>query len=397
MAFRPKTTVCREGWYYMLIVALVIGGAMFKDVNLLLILGGMLLGPVLLNWRAVAIAMRGLIIERQLPLHAVAGEPLAVNLTATNGRRRLGSWAIVAEDQILPESGARRGRRPPPPPLRTSVLFPYIRAGETKKGGYRGRLARRGRYRFGPIRLSTRFPFGLFSRTTTIGKPETLIVLPRLGILTEKWTARPVQAFSGADQRRNRPGPEGNFYGVRQWRPGDGKRMIHWRSSARIGELAVRQFERPRSRDLAVLLDLRLPASAGAHEYETVETAVSFAATILSDVCRKGGGNVSLATADPEPNCVEGPASPAALQNIMERLALVDAGSTDNLQTLLIHALRRINADAEVVLVAAGPVDLGDRRRLAELWSDPSLRERMQRIRCIDASSDRLADFFRVE
>lgn len=398
MLFRPKTTVCREGWYYMLIVTLVIGGAMLKDVNLLLILGGMLLGPVLLNWRAVAIAMRGIKIERQLPLRAVVGEPLAVNLIMTNGRRRLGSWAIAAEDQIQQETDNHRGRRPTV--LRTSVLFPYVRASEAKKGGYRGGLDQRGRYRFGPIRLSTRFPFGLFSRTTTVGKPETLIVLPRLGVLTEKWTSRRMEAFSGADRRRNRPGPEGNFYGVRQWRMGDGKRIIHWRSSARIGELAVRQFERPRSRDLAVILHLCRSAPDDGQDLETVELAVSFAATVLSDVCRKGGSNVSLTLADPEPDFVDGPASPATLQNMMERLALVGVRSEDTLSALLVHALQRIDSDTEVVLISTEPLDLGDlgdRERLAELWSDPLLRERTQRIRTVDASSKRLAELFQME
>jgi len=41
--FRRQTTVCREGWYYLAILAVVAGGATFKEVNLLLILAGMLL------------------------------------------------------------------------------------------------------------------------------------------------------------------------------------------------------------------------------------------------------------------------------------------------------------------------------------------------------------------
>ena len=47
MLFRRQTTVCREGWYYLAIVALVFGGAVSKEVNLLLILAGMLLGGLL--------------------------------------------------------------------------------------------------------------------------------------------------------------------------------------------------------------------------------------------------------------------------------------------------------------------------------------------------------------
>ena len=66
--FRHQTTICREGLYFLAIIALVFGGAIIKEVNLLLILAGMLLGPFLLNWRAVKANLRGLKVERNLPL-----------------------------------------------------------------------------------------------------------------------------------------------------------------------------------------------------------------------------------------------------------------------------------------------------------------------------------------
>ncbi len=277
------------------------------------------------------------------------------------------------------------------------MLFPYVRAGQASKGGYRGRLERRGRYRFGPVRLSTRFPFGLFSRTLIVGRPETLIVLPRLGRLAGGWNARRMEAFAGADRRRNRPGVEGDFYGVRQWRAGDGKRLIHWRSSARRGALTVRQFERPRSRDVAVVLDLWRPQRPAAEDLETIELAVSFAATVLADLCRQGGSNVYLGLADPEPACVGGAASPAILQNSMERLALVEPPAEDVLPTLLAHVLHRIAAETEVVLIGTRPFDPSDPSWSAWSWSDPLLRERTQRIRCLDVSSKELAEIFQLE
>ena len=53
MFLRRQTSICREGWYYVAIMAVVLGGAVLHEVNLLLILAGILLGPLLLNWRAV--------------------------------------------------------------------------------------------------------------------------------------------------------------------------------------------------------------------------------------------------------------------------------------------------------------------------------------------------------
>ena len=389
--FRPQTTICREGWFYLAILIVVFGGAIFKEVNLLLMLAGMMLGPVLLNWQALGTNLRGLCVDRKLPRALGAGDLLSVHLSLMNTRRRLGSWAVVVEEQIRRVTMANNHRQPS---LRPRVLFPFVSAGESRKGSYRGQLVERGRYEFGPLRISTRFPFGLFSRTITVGDIETLIVLPRLGRLTEGWAARRLDAFAGTDRRRRRPGPEGDFYGVREWRSGDGRRLIHWRRSARLGKLVVRQLERPQNRDVAIVLDLWQPESAAAEQADNVELAVSFAATVLSDLCRAGGSNVSLALRNAELECVGGSASPALLQRLMERLAVVETEANDSLLALLEHALRQIDAGAEIVLVSTRPVDLADGARFASLWSDPVVRERTRHIRCIDTSSEALADYF---
>ncbi len=297
---------------------------------------------------------------------------------------------MVVEDEVRPEPARAHER-----PLRPSVLFSYVPAGQTRKGVYRGRLVRRGRYRVGPLRISTRFPFGLFCRTITVGQAETLTVLPRLGRLTRSWAARRQEAFAGTHRRERRHGSEGDFYGLRPWRSGDSRRWIHWRSLARGGELAVRQFEQPRNRDVAVLVDLWQPARPMPPDRDHVELAVSFAATVLGDLCRKGGSTLHLG-ADGS-RLLSGPASLALLQEMMERLAVVEAESTDRLADLLANALGQIDPGTEIVLVSTRPVDLSDRARFAALWADPARRSLLRRIRCVDVSSKDLARYFRAE
>jgi uncharacterized protein (DUF58 family) len=397
MRFRHQTVICREGLYFLAIIALVFGGAIIKEVNLLLILAGMLLGPFLLNWRAVRSNLRGLSVDRNLPLHVCAGDVLSVDLNLTNTRKKLGSWAVVVEEQIQrePVNGRRNHRHQPT--LRPSVLFPYAPAGQSRKGVYRGRLVERGRYRLGPLRASTRFPFGLFSRTITLGESETLIVLPRLGRLTQGWSARRREALIGTDRRRQKPGAEGDFYGVREWRSGDGRRLIHWRSSARAGKLVVRQFERPRSRDVAVVLDLWQPEPHSPEQVENVELAVSFAATVLADLCRKGGSNISLGISNGKPECVGGPASSATLQRLMEQLALIEARADTSLPALLAATLRQVTPGTEVVLVSTRTIDLTDAAQFREIVSDPVMRDRARRILSVNTSSERLAEYFSPE
>ncbi len=391
--FRPQIQVGREGWFYLFLVAVVLGVALIKGVNLLLILAGLLLGPVVLSWLSVRSNLRGLRLTRKLPSHVCAGDTLSVGVQLSNSRPRLGCWEVVVEEQIR-----RLGNgRPSQPPLTPSVFFPYIRAGQRAKATYRGRLLERGSYQFGPLRVSTRFPFGLLARTMLVENPQTCVVLPRLGRLTRAWQARRREACAGADRRGGSPGPEGDFYGVRQWQHGDRMRLIHWRGSARLDRLVVRQFERPRNRDLALLLDLWQPQPAEDQHRQNVELAVSFAATVLTDLSRKGAGNVWLVLEQEEPRCLGGPLSANLLQNLLEQLANVEAQSRDCLAALLACALPRITAGVEIVLVSTRAVDPSDAWRRASASLDPLAREQVGRIRCVDTSSEELWKFFAAE
>ncbi len=399
---RSRTGLSREGWYYLLIMILVFAGAMIKEVNLLLILGGMMLGPLLFNWRAVHLTLKGLELQRKSPQAVCAGDPLTVGMRLINKRKHFSSWAVTIEEQIHRQSDAAQNHSlwsyaAKEKTLKTTVYFPYVPAGQERTGTYRGRLFDRGKYELGPVRISTQFPFGLFSRTISAPEKDTLYVYPRLGRLTRNWLQRNRQALAGADRRERRPGPEGDFYGVREWRSGDSLRYIHWRSSARTGKLVVRQFEQPRNRDVAILLDLWRSEKPTARERENVELAVSFAATVLSDLCRRGGSKVHLATHNDKPHCLDGPAAAALLQDMMKILAVLESRSDDCLPALMDHALNRIASGTEIILVSTRPVDLNDPAYLQPLFSDPHRRHLASHIRAIDASSDQLKHFFDVE
>ena len=399
-----RTTICLEGWYYLLVLAMVGAGAMLGEINLLLVLAGMLAGPVLFGWRSSVRATDGLEVRRKAPQGICAGDLLVTNVRLSNLRRRRGGWALVVEEEIRRESGpsspgerAAGGKAAGEEPIRPRVLFPYVAAGESRIGVYRGRLARRGRYRLGPLRLSTRFPFGLFCRSITLDEIETLTVFPRLGQLTRAWAARRQEAFAGEHRRERHQGADGDFYGVREWRVGDSRRWIHWRTSARLGRPVVRQFEQPRHRDLAVLVDLWQPPSPGESDLENVELAVSFAATVVADLCRKGGSNLHLGAGGLSPQWITGPASAALLQEAMQGLALAEACSKDGLAVLLLQAFGRVAAGTEIVLITTRAVDLADRSRFAAIWADPARRSAAARMQCIDASSEELTRFFRPD
>lgn len=388
---RRRTTVCREGWYYLAVILALFGLALAREMNLLLLLAALVCGPLFLSWPLVRVTLGGLAVRRRMPREVCAGDTLVVNLELTNARRAMASWALAVEDQIVRDGGGEE-------PIRPVVYFPHVRAGERADRVYRGRLVQRGRYRFGPLRISTRFPLGFLRCTVTAGTVDTLIVFPRLGRLKPGWPLRRSEAFEGTQRRRRRHSRvSGDFYGVREWQQGDSRRWIHWRSSARHGSLVVRHFEQHHNRDVALLVDLWQPGNAGPEDLENTELAVSFAATVMAEVCRRGGAELLIALPTSPPQCIAGPASMPLMEEIMGRLALVQASSRESLTELLEVALPRIHRGADVFLVSTRSVDLADPDRFAGFWTDPARRARLARIQVINTASPELSEYFQSE
>ena len=399
---RRSTAITRVGWQYLVIFTLVFGGALVNDVNLLLILSAMLAGPLLLSRHLALFTLRDLVVRRRLPRAVCAGDLLVVHMAISNTRRRVGSWILVLEESIRRLTGGREDKRNGLV-SENSVLFPYVPARQTCKGDYRGRLTQRGRYRIGPMRVSTRFPFGLFRYSMNCGTSAVLTVLPRLGRLTQSWNALRHESFAGNDRREHRPGIDGDFYGLRPWQRGDSRRWIHWRTSARRvpstlgGGVMVRQFEQPYSRDAAIVLDLWQPEAADVKSAENVELAVSFAATLAAELCRRGNSDVFLVAADPEPRVTGGPGSAVLLQDLMERLAVVDAQSRDRVPELLQTAVGQVEPGTEIVLVSTRPIDLSQAEYAGKLPVDVTRRMAGRGLRVIDTSNANLTRYFQVE
>ncbi len=389
MLHRRRISLTSEGQYYLVLISLLLIGAMLREINLLLLLSALLAGPMFLGWRLVLITLRGLKIRRKMPRGVCAGDLLIVNLEVTNSRRKNTSWALVAEEQIVRMNGSREA------PVRPAVFFSHIQAGQTRQREYRGRLPRRGRYRVGPLKISTRFPFGLFRGTITVDQVDTLMVYPRLGRLTAAWRSRHRESHEGTQRRKQgQARMSGDFYGVREWQSGDSRRWIHWRSSARHNMLVVRQFEQQRHRDVAVLLDLWVPARPKTAERENVELAVSFAATVIADACRRGGGNLLMAVGAETIQLAGGAASPPVMEEVMAQLALAEATPAASLARLVDAVLPKTSSDAEIVVITSRSLT-GENSAMAVLERH-SQRAPNRRVLTVSTTTDKLDEFFHL-
>jgi Protein of unknown function DUF58 len=124
---------------------------------------------------------------------------------------------------------------------------------------------------------------GLFAHRSRAADSEVALVLPRFAALSERPHARELEASVSAP----RSGSGNELFGVREYRPGDPLRRIHWRSSARHGELIVREYEPPGVQTVAILCDPAPPSR------EAADQIARLAASEAWD-CLRAGGRVVL-------------------------------------------------------------------------------------------------------
>ena len=127
------------------------------------------------------------------------------------------------------------------------------------------------------------------------------MVYPTIGRLTRRWFQMQRQATENRrGQRHDRSAQQVEYHGLRDYRSGDSPRWIHWRTSARRGELMVKEFEQQNEQDLAILIDPWLPRTkASPEQREALEQAISFAATLCLETCRHQGAGWSWAGPGP--------------------------------------------------------------------------------------------------
>jgi uncharacterized protein (DUF58 family) len=298
------------------------------------------------------LALRRLTVERKLPPQVHAEQRLTVDVSVTNHWSWMALWGVEVEDIVEREDAADAAEIDI-----VRVFFPAIAAGETRQVPYLGRLSRRGRYHFGPLRVSTRFPLGLVRHSVIIDQPASLLVHPKLGRLDHDW-AQKARAQAAGGRRMHRRGLlEADFYGLRDWRAGDNRRWIHWRTSARRGALVVRQFDERRSQDLALLVDLWQPADASEEQLANVEKAVSFAATAIAEACRQAGRQLTVALAALQTSQRSAPVSALFFREQMDVLALASAHNDEQFPAGLAQALAGVHPAASTLIVSTRAID----------------------------------------
>ena len=145
-----------------------------------------------------------------------------------------------------------------------------------------------------------------------------------------------------------------------------------------------------------MLVDLWQPPGPKPEDRENVELAVSFAATVVSDACRRGGSNLFVSTTAPGGDGLHGPASALLMHDVMEHLAVAEGADADRLPELLQRAAAAVEPGTETVLVTTRTIDPGDARFPAQI-ADSRRRPGAPPIRVVNTSDPGLKDYFQME
>jgi uncharacterized protein (DUF58 family) len=250
-ALRPPRTLrpTRAGWAFFAFTFGVGFAALNTGNNLLYLVLSFMLAFLVLSGVLSESALRGVRVRRRVPREVFAGHPAPVALEIRNEQRRVPAFALVVEDLAAGGLPGQPGR----PLGRVFALRVASRGTETRTYGLVA--AQRGELPLFGFRISTRFPFGLFSKAALVEAPEDVLVFPALEPV-ELPTPQGVEAREGEAVRFAR-GAGSEAQGLRGYAPGDPHRRIHWRASLRQGQLLVRDTEHERGAELEVLLRTR--------------------------------------------------------------------------------------------------------------------------------------------
>lgn len=244
----------RAGWFFFMIIFAVGFAALNTGNNLLYLVLSLLLAFLVLSGFLSEWALRGIRIQRRLPREVYAGQDNPVQLEIHNRQARTSSFAIEVEDRVFSDTARHEGRWEyvEEGDVAGRVFALHIAAGERETRRYSLRPNARGHLVFAGFRVSTRFPFGLFTKSLVIEAPEEALVFPQVEPTT---AGRPNSSVQHTGQARAVDVPVGaSAAQLREFAEGDSMRRVAWRPSLRRGSLYVRQGEEERHAEIEVQL-----------------------------------------------------------------------------------------------------------------------------------------------
>ena len=282
------------------------------------------------------------------PARVPVGAPARVMLRLSN-MSRLPTGTLLLEDRLPYALGSR-----------PRLVLERLAGQRASTVAYTVRAEVRGRYEVGPLVVRLTDPFGLCELSRSFATVAHMTVVPHVVDLPNVRLAGEY-AGSGDSRARSVAVHGEDDIATREYRNGDDLRRVHWRSTARVGELMVRREEQPWESKATIVLDTRRDGHRGEGPTSSFEWAVSAAASVAVHLRHNGykvrmvtGGGVDIDSTERDGDGV-----------LLDALAEVDTSPNADIPDLVERVRRR--SDGGLVIAAFGGLSLAEAETLRNL------------------------------
>ena len=335
---------------------LVLAGVLFRQQALVLIAIGVALVALALRlwWDFSLVATT---YERQFSTkRAFHGDDVTVTLETTNAKplpvTRLEVAEFVTENVSIPNRTLDRTEIANRRLFRTLFSLGFYERVDYR---YTFRTHRRGWYRFGPATLTATDPFGLVRRRRRFEEVNGILAYPRVVPVSQVIVParqpygdfKPPQALVQDPMR---------IAGVRDYVPGDSPRRIHWRATARTGELQTRVSEPSATPVAAIFLDtITFSHIWEGQQSDLLELAVVVASSLSAQLL-EGRHQVGMYANAPIPDVsrtvrIPPGRRPGQLPHILERLAMIAPAFGDRIEQMMTEEISKLPWGATLVVI----------------------------------------------
>lgn len=354
--------------------------------------------PLLLCWRLNRHSIRNLLVKRNVPNRIHAGQLTSIKWEAENdGAMDVFGLRITDEiNQVFSRNGevvlSRKKRIASS--TRGEVFLDRIHINDSTVSSYKMLFAERGVYEAGPAIVTCDFPMGLVNCSIKMNEQERIHVAPQVGILANNWKQIITSKIHGTAAQASVEGANGEeFFAVREFRSGDNKRKIHWRSTAKYQQPMVRQFERETEQDITIVLDLCADSTSSElasefHDmYADCETVLSFAATVLSNWSIGDSSKLTIGIAGQTSEILSSIEIGQFTSQAMRALALANAGDGSHLQPTIESIVNTEKSGSRCLVISTRSVSQASRSIPATTF---------QEVRWVDCNSAEFKQVFKV-
>ncbi len=314
--------------------------------NLFYLLLAMMLSLIVLSGLLSELCVRRLEFHRHLPEYLFANAPATVSLWVANRKSRIPSVSLRLFDVVAGKDIDNKVRLAHlAPHSSTLISYPLV-------------VHRRGLYRFDGIRVITPFPFGLFHKKAFYGFEARILVCPEI-IPLPSLQLHELQAI-GQLHEVTRRGPGNSLYNLREFRPGDDARAIHWMTTARTSRLMLKETEAEDQQRVTVAVSTVAPIE----EDDAFERALSIAASLINWFLN-GGYHVRLLLGDEEEILAQGPDQFLHLLHALALCGRRPAPSGESIQRPMAQALAELHEGLTILVLP---------------WNDPAHREELPAV-----------------